>query len=89
MDNTNKEKIYLGFVPNDKKELVRKNKCKYDFEKHRWFTTDLNNKMIEDFERVTIDFWNLINDLRLTYDKEEKTWYGYKTNEKIKEYFNT
>ena len=89
MDNTNKEKIYLGFVPNDKKELVRKNKCKYDFEKHRWFTTDLNNKMIEDFERIEIDFWNLINDLGLTYDKEKKTWYIYKTNEKIKEYFNT
>jgi hypothetical protein len=24
MDNTDKEKIYLGFVPNDKKALVRK-----------------------------------------------------------------
>ena len=45
--------------------------------------------MIEDFERIEIDFWNLINDLGLTYDKEKKTWYSYKTNEKIKEYFNT
>ena len=52
MDNT--EKNYLGFVPNDKKELVRKNKCKYDFERHRWFATDKTNKMIEDFERVGI-----------------------------------
>ena len=34
MENTDKEKIYLGFVPNDKKEIVRKNKCKFDFEKH-------------------------------------------------------
>ena len=90
MDNTDKEKIYLGFVPNDKKELVRKNKCKYDFERHRWFATDKTNKMIEDFERVELDFWSLINELGLTYDKEKRTWYTYKTNDKInKEYFNT
>ena len=72
MDNTDKEKIYLGFVPNDKKALVRKNKYKYDFERHRWFSTDKNNKMIEDFERIEIDFWSLINDLGLTYDKEKR-----------------
>ena len=56
MNNTDTEKIYLGFVPNDKKSLVRKNKCKYDFEIHKWFTTDKNNKMIEDFQRVELDF---------------------------------
>ena len=28
-------------------------------------------------------------DLGLTYDKEKKTWYSYKTNDKISEYFNT
>ena len=89
MENTDKEKIYLGFVPNDKKEIVRKNKCKYDFERHKWYTNDLNNKMIDDFERVEVDFWSLINDLGLTYDKENKTWYSYKTNEKISQYFNT
>ena len=44
--------------------------------------------MIEDFERVELDFWSLINDLGCTYDKEKKTWYSYKTNDKInKEYF--
>ena len=45
-DNTNKEKIYLGFVPNDKIDLMMKNKCKFDIKKHRWFTTDLENKKI-------------------------------------------
>ena len=46
--------------------------------------------MIEDFERVEIDFWYLKNDLGITYDKELKKWYTYKTNDKIsKEYFNT
>jgi hypothetical protein len=90
MNNIDTEKIYLGFVPNDKKSLVRKNKCRYDFEIHKWFTTDKSNKMIEDFERVELDFWSLINELGLTYDKEKRTWYTYKTNEKIsKEYFNT
>ena len=70
--------------------MVRKNKCKYDFERHRWFATDKNNKMIEDFERIEIDFWSLINDLGLTYDKDIRTWYSNKTNDKIsKEYFNT
>jgi hypothetical protein len=47
------------------------------------------NKMIDDFERVEVDFWSLINDLGLTYNKENKTWYSYKTNDKISQYFNT
>ena len=43
--------------------------------KHRWFTTDLENKMI--------------NVLGLTNNKDNKTWYSYKTNDKISQYFNT
>jgi hypothetical protein len=30
-----------------------------------------------------------INDLGLTYNKDNKTWYSYKTNENMSEYFNT
>ena len=35
------EKIYLDFVPNEFKSYVRKKICKYDIEKHKWYTTVL------------------------------------------------
>ena len=39
--------------------------------------------MIQDFSKRKIDFWDLMNDLGLAYDKEEKCWYTYESNEKI------
>ena len=40
------EKNYLDFVPNEFKSVVRKHKCKYDIEKHKWYTTDKNNTIL-------------------------------------------
>ena len=50
------EIIYLDFVPNEFKSVVRKHKCKYDIEKHKWYTTDKNNTIIKDFSKNSIDF---------------------------------
>ena len=82
------EKNYLDFVPNEFKSVVRKHKCKYDIEKHKWYTTDKNNTIIKDFAKNPIDFWALMNDLGVSYDKENKCWYTCYSNEKIdKNYF--
>jgi len=76
------EKIYLDFVPNEFKSVVRKHKCKYDIEKHKWYTADKNNTIIKDFSENSIDFWALMNDLGVSYDKENKCWYTFYSNEK-------
>jgi hypothetical protein len=49
------EKNYLDFVPNEFISLVRK-KCKYDIEKHKWFTTDKNNTIINFLRKNQLTF---------------------------------
>ena len=44
--------------------------------------------MSKDFSKNPIDFWALMNDLGVSYDKENKCWYTFYSNEKIdKNYF--
>jgi hypothetical protein len=57
-------------VPNELKSCVRKKNCKYDIEKHKWYTTDKNNTITKDFSKNSIDFWALMNDLGVSYDKK-------------------
>ena len=45
------EKFYLDFVPNEFKSVVRKHKCKYDIEKHKWYTTDKIYTIVKDFAK--------------------------------------
>ena len=43
---------------------------------------------IKDYTKNPIDFWALMNDLGVSYDKENKCWYTFYSNEKIdKSYF--
>ena len=37
----------------------------------------------KDFSKQTIDFWALMSDLGVSYDKENKCWYTFYSNEKI------
>ena len=50
------EKFYLEFVPNEFKSIVRKQKCKYDIEKFKWYTTDKNNTVIKFFLKNQLTF---------------------------------
>ena len=50
------EKIYLDFVPNEFKKDVMKHKCKYDIEKHKWYTTDKNNSVIKILLKIQLTF---------------------------------
>jgi hypothetical protein len=82
------EAIYLDFVRNEFKSLVRKHKCKYDIEKHKWYTIDKNNTIVKDVSKYSVDFWALMNDLGVSYGKENKCWYTFYLNEKNdKKYF--
>ena len=46
------------------------------------FNSSFNGSFYLRFKKIIIIIMENI-------DKEKKTWYSYKTNEKIKEYFNT
>ena len=39
--------------------------------------------MIQDFSKQFIDFWELMNELSISFDQENKKWYTFKSNEKI------
>ena len=83
-----KDKLNESTIFNEFKSHVRKKNCKYDIEKHKWYTTDKNNTIIKDFSKNSIDFWALMNDLGISYDTENKCWYTFYSNEKIdKNYF--
>ena len=45
--------------------------------------SEKNNTVIKDFSKKTFDFWALMNDLGVLYDKENKCWYTFHSNEKI------
>ena len=83
MEKSNDKKFYLEYVPKELKSIVKKNNCKYDNEVYKWFTTDEDNQMIQDFSKQFIDFWELMNELSISFDQENKKWYTFKSNEKI------
>ena len=83
MEKSNDKKFYLEYVPKDLKNIVKKNNCKYDNQIYKWFTTDEDNQMIQDFSKQFIDFWELMNELSISFDQENKKWYTFKSNEKI------
>ena len=82
-----KPKIYLDYVPQKFKSIVKQNKCKYDFENHKWYTLDEKSKMIHDFSKKRIDFWDYMNEMGIQYDKENKTCYAYNSNETVLKFF--
>ena len=43
--------------------------------------------MIQDFSKKQIDFWELMNELSISVDQENKKWYTFKSNEKIHDKF--
>jgi hypothetical protein len=46
-------------VPNEFKSVVKKHKCKYDIEKHKWCTTDKNNRQIG-FQTYDVDHQKIV-----------------------------
>ena len=43
--------------------------------------------MIQDFSKKQMDFWELMNELGVSFDKENKQWYTFKSNKKINDKF--
>ena len=87
LNEREKPKIYLDCVPQKFKSIVKKNKCKYDIDNNKWYTQDEKSKMIQDFSKNIIDFWDFMNEVGVQYDKEKKQWYTYNSNEELKKFF--
>ena len=43
--------------------------------------------MIHDFSKKRIDFWDYMNEMGIQYDKENKSWYTYNSNESLQKFF--
>jgi hypothetical protein len=84
---TMKPKIYLDYVPQKSKLVVKNNKCKYDVDTHKWYTLDEKSKMIHDFTKKNINFWEFMNDIGVHFDKETKQWYTFQSNDSLKNFF--
>ena len=82
-----KPKIYLDYVPQKSKLVVKNNKCKYDVDTHKWYTLDEKSPMIHDFTKKNINFWEFMNDIGVQFDKETKQWYTYKSNDTLQKFF--
>ena len=88
LNERQKPKIYIDYIPQKLKAVAKKNKCFYDIECHKWYTNDPKNMIIQDFGRKNINFWEFMNDIGVQYDKETKQWYTYNSNEVLKNFFN-
>ena len=69
---TIKPKIYLDYVPQKSKLVVKDNKCIYDADTHKWYTVDEKSTMIHDFTKKNFNFWEFMNDIGVQFDKETK-----------------
>lgn len=88
LSERDKKIIYLEYVPPNLKSIVKKHKCKYDVDNHKWYTEDEKSELISYFSKRRIDFWELMNEIGVQYDRETLSWYTYNENDSLKKYFN-
>ena len=50
------QKHYLELIPNEKADIARKNKFKFDVTTKKWYTTDENHPLLNEFTKKVIDF---------------------------------
>ena len=82
------KKYYLDFVPKTTpKTYLKKHECLYDSENYKWYTLNKNNCLLDEFSKVNIDFWAVMNEFGIAYDKNDKAWYTNKGNNNINKKF--
>ena len=86
MNNENEVRYYLEFIPYDKSIDAKKNKCKFDADKKRWYTLDPNNKLLEKYKKVFINFKDFQKEKSLFFDTDTKQWFTYSSNDYFEEY---
>ena len=77
-------KYYLELMPYDKADIARKNKFKFDVNNKKWYTTDENHPLLNDFKKKVTDFTAFRKENFLYFDGEKKEWYTYSSNELFK-----
>ena len=80
------KKYYLEFIPYDKADIARTNKFKFDPTCKKWYTTDENHTLLNEFKRKVIDFKQFQKQNNLYFDHENKEWYTYSSNELFKSF---
>jgi hypothetical protein len=77
-------KYYLEFIPYEKRHLASQNKFKFDADLKKWYTTDENHPLLNEFKKKVIDFTSFRKQNALFFDPEKKEWYTYSSNEMFK-----
>jgi len=79
-------KIYLD-VPFSEKEFAKKNKCRFDMEKKKWYATSSTNPIIEKYLltyfEVPYDLKDRAKEVGARWDAEAKSWYSYQGNSEL------
>ena len=78
------QKHYLELIPYEKADIARKNKFKFDVTNKKWYTTDENHPLLNDFKKKVIDFTSFRKQNNLYFDGDTKEWYTYSSNEMFK-----
>ena len=77
-------KYYLQLMPYNKADIARKNKFRFDTTNKKWYTTDENHVLLNDFKKKVIDFAQFRKENNLYFDGDTKEWYTYSSNELFK-----
>ena len=77
-------KYYLELMPYNKADIARKNKFRFDTNNKKWYTTDENHPLLNDFKKKVIDFTQFRKENNLYFDGDTKEWYTYSSNELFK-----
>lgn len=80
------KKYYLEFIPYEKADIARANKFKFDPTCKKWYTTEENHSLLNEFKRKAIDFKQFQKQNFLFFDHEKKEWYTYTSNEMFKSF---
>jgi hypothetical protein len=74
-------KYYLECIPYEKADVARSNKFKFDTDCKKWYTTDENHPLLNEYKKKVIDFTSFRKQNFLFFDPEKKEWYTYSSNE--------
>ena len=80
------KKFFLELIPYEKADIARKNKFKFDVTTKKWYTTDEKHPLLNDFKRKVIDFTQFRKEKFLYFDRDNKEWYTYESNDMFKDF---
>ena len=83
-------KIYI-YPPFEEKQIAIENYAKWDVDNKKWFITSKDNMLYEKYRKKNLKNIYIMKDIYKKtggkWNAEQKYWFTYNTNEKLKEYF--